>query len=147
MFHPLRKMCSCGGEHGYILDKNGQAVVKCADCDKYQYNAPKSETGRSTRSVSRRNMKPSTKARILERDGHRCVTCGGASKDGFVLHIGHILSVDEAKKQGVGREVYDCDENLIAQCEECNLGQSSRPLPARLLLSLIVARSEANTNE
>ena len=49
----LRKPCKeCGHRYGSIDTRGGQDCVYCGKCDAYQYNAPKTETGRKPRSLS-----------------------------------------------------------------------------------------------
>lgn len=139
--YQLRNACRCcGSQAGYIDHKSGQDCVYCAGCFRFQYNAPKTETGRATRSVSttHKAIKPSQRRRILERAHQTCEIC---HRRGVTLHVGHILSVDDGHKHSLTDDVINSDENLIAECEECNLGGSSRSMPLRLLVALLVARS------
>lgn len=137
--YTMRAPCKCGCERGRLESRNGQACVYCAECGAHCYNAPKVETGTATRAVSTRpDIKPKQRARVLARDAHRCLTCGRPAGR-VILHIGHVLSVDEGRALGATDvELYD-DENLIAQCEECNLGTGSRSISPRLALLLIRA--------
>lgn len=41
----MRAPCGCGSTWGRITVANGQNVVRCFSCDRFQYNAPKAETG------------------------------------------------------------------------------------------------------
>jgi 5-methylcytosine-specific restriction endonuclease McrA len=121
----MRAPCpDCGCTDGTIATVNGQDTVRCAECRRFCYNAPRTETGRPRRSLrSRPEIKPSQRARIFELDNWTCVVC----KRGDVpLHIGHFISVADAKAQGLSEaELYD-DENLLAICAECKLGQGPR---------------------
>jgi 5-methylcytosine-specific restriction endonuclease McrA len=56
----------------------------------------------------------------MERDCYTCQVCG-ASPAG---HVGHLVSVKDASTFDMADIVND-DVNLIAQCDECNLGQGS----------------------
>jgi len=51
----MRASCRCGSSRGIMRRIGGQDTVRCAACDAFQYNAPRSETGtappRSERSV------------------------------------------------------------------------------------------------
>jgi len=141
----LRKRCVCGGENGRIQTRSGQDCVFCEACSKWQYNAPKVETGRAVRSVSTTHeaIKPAQRSRIIERANCRCERCGKpASKSVTGLHVGHILSVAEAHKQGLEDSIINSDENLICECDECNLGHGKGVLPVRFLIALLVARTE-----
>lgn len=136
---PMRAPCgACGSKDGYVTETNGQDVVRCLYCNQWAYNQPKSESGKPQRSVrTRPEIKPSTKARIIERDNGTCVLCHSSDKP---LHIGHLLSVHDGKIQGISEdELYD-DENLAAMCEECNLGLSERSISLRLLVQILRAR-------
>lgn len=56
---------------------------------------------------------------ILERDDHKCVSCGKNPKEDFIkLHIDHRIPFSEG-----GSSTY---ENLQTLCEECNIGKSNR---------------------
>jgi 5-methylcytosine-specific restriction endonuclease McrA len=136
---PMRAPCAaCGCNEGYVTERNGQDVVRCSRCHGWAYNQPKSESGKPQRSVrTRPEISPSQKARILERDNGTCVICHCDDKP---LHVGHFLSVNDAKEVGATEdEIYD-DENLAAMCEECNLGQSKRSVSLRLVFHILRAR-------
>jgi 5-methylcytosine-specific restriction endonuclease McrA len=139
----LRKPCvQCGQEIGYIQARNGQQVVYCSACDRYQYCAPKSETGLPQRSVSNRPLiKPSQRARIIDRDNGTCAVCNRA--DG-VMHIGHLLSVDDGRKVGATDEELWSDENLAVMCEECNLGFGNLTVSLRLVYRVLQIRLRRN---
>lgn len=138
----LRTPCAhCGSNEGRIEPRGGQNCVFCAGCNRHLYNAPKSETGEKTRSIrTRPEIKPSQRARVLDRDSHRCVSCGSTDR---ALHIGHLVSVDAGIKLGMTEsDLYD-DENLATICEECNLGMGSRSVNPRLMWRLLQARKAA----
>lgn len=135
--HALRRPCECKCELGYIKEVNGQDTVRCVKCGTFQYNAPRTETGREVRSVrTREAIKPGQRSRILDRANRRCEVCGATGR----LHVGHILSVKAGDAYGVSREELDHDENLIAECEECNLGRGPLPMPLRTALAILRAR-------
>lgn len=135
----MRAPCTrCGSSEGAVTETNGQDVVRCWHCGKWAYNQPKAESGKPQRTVrTRPNMSPSTKARILDRDNGACVMCHCTDKP---LHVGHLLSVADGKSQGATEDELDHDENLVAMCEECNLGQSSRTVSLRLVYLILKAR-------
>ena len=148
-FVDLRKPCeACGETVGVIVPKNGQNVVRCASCDRAAYNAPKSETGEAPRSVSRTGLKPKQRYRIVERAGWRCELCNADLKDvGF--HIDHLVSVADCREYGLSQEDIDSDDNLVAACEECNLGKGSRSVHPRVLMALAlkIARRNAKNRD
>lgn len=57
---------------------------------------------------------------VLERDGFRCVYCGGTPGDGYVLHVDHIIP----RALGGPTE----EGNLATACSVCNEGKSARML-------------------
>ena len=61
----LRRPCDCGHTQGEIRTNNGQDTLWCIQCGKYQYNAPKTETGRSPRTVKTVHDAISGKARLF----------------------------------------------------------------------------------
>jgi 5-methylcytosine-specific restriction endonuclease McrA len=136
----MREPCKrCGAITGRILEKNGQDTVRCLGCNAYCYCAPRTETGREQRSVStiHNGVKPKLRARILERDGYRCVLC---KAEDVRLHVGHVVSVDAGFATGLTDAEINDEENLIAQCEECNLGQGAQPIPLRVAIAILRAR-------
>jgi 5-methylcytosine-specific restriction endonuclease McrA len=140
--YPLRKPCACTSETGYIREQNGQQVVYCNFCHRYQYCAPKAETGLPQRSVSSRPiLKPKQRARILERDSGRCVVCGRGDGN---MHIGHLLSVEDGRKLGASDEEIWSDENLAVMCEECNLGFGKQTVALRLVYRVLQIRMARN---
>lgn len=140
--HPLRKPCPCGCLTGRIIRRGGQDVAYCVNCGAYQYCVPKTETGRAAEAVTRRpGIKPKQRARILGRDGNRCVFCGGAAISGVELVIGHLLSVADAIALGVPDEDTYHDENLAAMCPECNSGIGRDSVGARLIAAIIRHRA------
>ena len=136
----MRAPCAdCGSAFGSVTERNGQDTVRCAECYKYQYNAPRVETGREQRSVSTTHaaIKPKQRARIIDRAHGRCESCG--RKEG-VLHVGHWLSVDSAMSLGLSEAEINDDENLYIACEECNLGQGAQPVSLTTMVAVIRAR-------
>lgn len=134
--YTMRAPCTrCGHSVGRVSTVNGQDTVRCELCGTFQYNAPRIETGREKRSVTRNRepMKPSKRARILERDGYRCQLCGSREN----LHVGHAMSVKHGPAYGLTPEDIDHEENLLTMCDECNLGQGDTPISQRIVLSLI----------
>lgn len=137
---PMRAPCSaCGWSIGYVTETNGQDVIRCCRCNRWAYNRPKAESGKPQRSVrTRPEIKPSTKARILERDNYTCVMCHATDKP---LRVGHLLSVEDGKRLGASIPELFSDENLAAMCEECNLGQSATTISLRLMCQILQARN------
>ena len=136
----LRSNCKCGGIEGEIRATNGQNCVYCLDCGRFQYNAPKTETGDKARTIatSHESIKPKTRAKILMRATGRCEICG---KTTGVLHVGHLLSVEDGIAYGLKDSEINCEENLACMCEECNLGIGKESVPLRLAAAIIVRRN------
>lgn len=135
----MRQPCvGCSGLTGRLLERNGQDTVRCLGCDRFQYNAPRTETGREQRSVTtiHEAIKPKQRARIILRDGGRCILCGRTGN----LHVGHLISVDAGLNFGLTDTEINDDENLVAQCEECNLGIGAEPMPLRVAIVVLRAR-------
>lgn len=137
--YQLRKPCrKCSGSDGRIETKNGQDCVYCV-CGTYQYNAPKTETGRAVRTVATVHAAIGSKKRaaILMRANGGCELCG---KRGCNLHVGHLISVDHGIKSGLTDEQINDPENLCSLCDECNLGIGSEVIPLRFAVALFMAR-------
>ena len=135
----MREPCPhCNSTKGQITPTNGQNVVRCAGCNTYMYCAPKHETGEAPEPVSRRpGIKPSQRARILDRDNHTCVSCHANDRP---LHIGHLLSVDDGRKLGATDTELWSDENLAAVCDECNLGFGRWTVSLRFVYRILQSR-------
>lgn len=138
--HALRKPCKkCDTIEGVLCPTGNQDCVYCAMCDTFQYNAPRTETGREQRSVSTVHaaIKPKQRARVLLRANGCCAICRCSDKP---LHVGHMLSVERALSQGLPDEFINNDENLCAMCDECNLGLGKESPPLWLVLGILKAR-------
>jgi hypothetical protein len=142
------KCPKCDNTTGVVITVGPQDTVRCTVCNHFLYCAPKTETGRAVRSTSTVHaaIKPKQRSRIIERANTRCERCGkpaAASVTG--LHVGHILSVDDGIKHGLANDVINSDDNLLAECDECNGGHSKGALPVRLFIALLMTRhAEAN---
>ncbi len=55
---------------------------------------------------------PEIKKLILKRDGYKCVICGRTEKEGYELHVDHILPKDKGGKASL--------ENGQTLCSRCN---------------------------
>jgi 5-methylcytosine-specific restriction endonuclease McrA len=129
----MRSACRCGQRDGYIVEKGAQDVVRCLACDAYQYCAPRTETGKATRTVrSTPSVAPSKRDRVLKRGNYACVQCGRRSPD-VQLHLGHLISVDAGKTLGIPDALIWHDFNLAAFCDECNLGLGAEPVAVDLM--------------
>ena len=140
----MRKNCRCGSIYGEIRTKSGQDCVYCLDCGRFCYNAPRIETGRKIRSVQTTHeaIKPNVRSRIICRANMRCERCGKpADQTTCGLQVGHILSVLDGHEFGISDAQLNADENLIAECDECNLGHGSESLPLWLAVAIISART------
>ncbi len=139
--HVLRRVCACGNEYGRIESRNGQDCVFCDKCSRWQYNAPKTETGRAIRSVTsvHNGIKPGQRARILMRSNGLCELCGKGGESAQ-LHVGHIISVDAGIANGLTELQLNDDENLCTLCAECNLGISSEPMPLKFVIRILLIR-------
>lgn len=146
--HDMRTPCQfCDCRVGVLVVQGGQNTVKCAQCRRHSYNAPKTETGQITRTVRtlRTGMKPAQQARILDRDHGRCILCG-ASDD---LSIGHLLSIADGARLGATESELNDDANLAAMCEGCNAGLGARSILTRtyLIIMLRILQAEIRRNK
>jgi hypothetical protein len=60
------------------------------------------------------------RAQVLRRDNYACVDCGASPREtkGVKLHIHHVLPVSKGGKSTL--------DNLVTNCDDCNLGKSDR---------------------
>lgn len=134
----MRSACSqCSCWSGRIETRNGQDCVFCEECGKFQYNAPKTETGREVRRLrTRPDIKPSQRARVLDRDNGQCIICHSTNR---ALDVGHLVSVDEGRALGMNDGDLFSDDNLAAMCAPCNSGYGSISVSPRIVAALIRA--------
>jgi hypothetical protein len=134
----MRAPCRfCGSTSGRVDTRGVQDCVFC-ECGKFQYNAPRVETGRAVRTVTtvHNGISPKQRARVFMRDGKACAICHSYDKP---LHVGHLLSVAVGMDCGLTDAELNDDENLAALCDECNLGLKERPVPLRLAAAILRA--------
>lgn len=139
--HGLRRPCVCGDTVGRIESRSNQDCIFCRNCGKFQYNAPKTETGREVRTLqSVRNVSPSQRYRVLSRAHLCCELCGrGADAVFGGLTVAHILSVKDGFDFLTDTQL-NSDENLMSLCAECNSGQSHRTMPLWLAAAILFRR-------
>lgn len=138
----LRAKCECGCDTGRITETGNQDVVRCSWCEKFQYNAPRHETGKAIRPVSQReNISPSMRSKIMLRAGGACELCHSSD---YPLTVGHLLSVVSGTELGVPIDTINGEENLSAMCESCNSGLGKETVPLRIAVSIVMARSRNN---
>lgn len=65
----------------------------------------------------RKSITEKMRYQILERDGHRCKSCGHTVDDGVKLQVDHIIPVDWGGKTEL--------DNLETLCEGCNRGKKN----------------------
>lgn len=117
---------------------NGQDNVRCADCARFCYNAPRHETDREPRTLrTRPEISVSQRARILLRDHGTCALCRRADQ---ALDVGHLISVRDGKALGLSEGELFNDENLAAMCAACNSGIGAQTVPLRFLAAALRAR-------
>jgi 5-methylcytosine-specific restriction endonuclease McrA len=129
----------CGGP--CEIRPNGPHLERvCQACGKHNGFAKKKPEDKRSATL-RGNIKPNQRSRIIQRAKTRCECCGRpASATGVGLHVGHVVSIDAGVKAGVSLEVLNSDENLIAECEECNLGHGRAPLPMAVFIAILMTR-------
>lgn len=70
-------------------------------------------------SSTRTSIPPSTRIKVLVRDGHRCVYCG-ATRDTDKIEVDHVIPVSAGGTDDIG--------NLVAACFSCNRGKRDKML-------------------
>lgn len=139
MSYQMRKPCSeCGCAFGVIRTVGFQDTVRCHQCGKFQYNAPRQETGKPQMHVpTREAVKLATRTIVLLRANGACEVCHNRD---VPLSVGHLLSLDAGRAQGMTDEELNHEENLAAMCDACNLGIGRNPVPMRLMMAMLNAR-------
>ncbi len=141
--YKMREPCrGCGCENGRIVERGAQDTVRCLDCDRHCYNAPRVETGKKVRTVQtvHEAIKPKQRARIIELATGRCQLCGKGPESGATMHVAHLVSVKQGLGNGLTELELNSDENLVCACDECNLGLGKETIPLRLAISIQLAR-------
>ena len=137
----MREACrQCGCNDGYLERKGGQAVVRCRDCDRYCYSAPKHELGEAPEPVRSDGVSSSVRYLVAERAHFRCELCGRTENDGVTLEIGHLISEYDLRQARLALRFADAVENLAFLCRPCNLGMGRRSLPLHDLLVFLIRR-------
>lgn len=136
----MRKPCpDCECEFGVVREVGFQDTVRCRDCGKFQYNAPRLETGKPQRHIkTRENIKLAIRSLVMVRAGGACELCHCVAP----LTVGHLLSVDAGRSEDLTDDELNCEENLAAMCDACNSGISSNPVPLRVAVAIIVTRNK-----
>lgn len=118
----MRAPCPrCGEDLGIVTRKSMQDVVRCANCDRHCYNAPRTELGLERVSLSSRpDITPSRRYRILDAHGHACVSCHRSDVD---LQIDHLISREDAQRFNFLDDIIDSDLNMAPMCAECTSGK------------------------
>lgn len=57
------------------------------------------------------DFSPELKQKILERDGYKCVLCGRSAKEGYELHVDHIIPKDIG-----GKATFENGQTLCSIC-------------------------------
>ena len=138
----MRAPCTrCGEERGAGTRKSMQDVVRCANCDRHCYNAPRIELGLAPVTLaSRPDISPSRRYRILDAHGHACVSCHRTDVD---LQIDHLISREDADQLGFLDELIESDLNLAPMCAECNSGKRvTGSASIRLMYRCLIIASE-----
>lgn len=138
----MRQACpECTSPFGYVERRNGQACVFCAACQRFVYNAPRTETGERQRSLTtvHNGVKPKVRAMVILRANGHCEMCGAdlATVD---WHVGHLLSVKDGMAEGLTDTEINHQENLCALCAECNAGIGEHSITLRMILRIALRR-------
>lgn len=143
--YTLREPCRCGGTTGTVTVKGGQDLLHCTDCGRWQYNQPRTESGRKERTLAtREGLTVGQRARVLETHGHACVYCGKRPPE-VRLEIEHLIPRALAEKYGMLDELIDSADNLAPACPECNSGQRHAPFTPRRVALIVRALHVAAT--
>jgi len=136
--YPLRNPCGkCGETRGRIQPTGLQDVVRCLN-GHFQYNAPRTETGKQPRTLQTiRHTPPSQRYRLFERAHGRCELCGSTE----MLTIDHFLSVAEGFDFLTDAQI-ESDENKCVLCAECNSGKAHHVAPIWLLAAVLYRRTK-----
>lgn len=138
----MRSPCPhCESPYGRVETRGGQSCVYCSVCEKWVYNAPRTETGERQRSMStiHAGIKPKTRARVMLRANSRCELCGIGAEMTY-LHVGHLVSIKQGLLEGLDDAEINHQENLAALCESCNSGLGDESVPLRVMLRITALR-------
>lgn len=143
-FITMRAPCpACSETVGTVVRVGLQDTVRCTTCDRFAYNAPRTETGeRKVSLTSRPGITPSRRYRILDSHGHACVSCHRTDVD---LHLDHLVSREDANRYGFLDDIIESDLNLAPMCAECNSGKGGSSASVQLMYRCLVVASKAPT--
>ncbi len=136
----LREKCKyCGCDSGHIIEKGVQDTVYCDNCNRWLYNAPRTETGKEVRTLKtiHENINLVKRAEIILRANARCELCGSDE----MIEVGHIISAKWGFENGMTDLEINNENNLAAMCKKCNLGVRDNILPIRNLIILLTKRN------
>ncbi len=135
------KYPECDGTEGTIETKSNQDCLTCNTCNRFQRNVSKVDSGRKPRTVKTTHdaIKTSVKNLVLHRCNGFCELCGKGPPFA-ILQVSHIISVEYGHDHGLTDDQINDQENLIALCDECNLGGGKECLPLRFALRVVWAR-------
>lgn len=138
----MSKTCKhCGSSRGTPNMDGVHERVNCAKCGRYVYFRGKVESGRKKRSVStvHDGLRTSTKAKVKLRSNGMCELCGKSFSES-PCHVSHVISVNAGLAHGLTETELNDAENLVALCEECNIGLSDTTLPVRFVARVLRCR-------
>lgn len=102
---------------------------------------PRPEPSGLSSSDARHSLKPSVRARVAMRARRRCEICGRSDEEvGAPLHFGHVLSLEDGVRLGIGADRLNSEDNLLYECRDCNLGHGGESLALWLMVAVLVAR-------
>ena len=135
---PIPDGCpTCGHGTANVAENGAHMTARCSHCDHYIRHVSKAELGLEPRTVqSRPGLPPGVRARVLDRHGHACITCG-RRPPAVILHVDHLIPVELAKEHGLYDDLIESEWNLAPSCEECNLGKGSRLFSPRTLVLML----------
>ena len=139
---------------GVVHYRGGQYTVRCGECNRHVYNAPKTELGLRPVTVQTiRDISPADRVYVLFRAAGHCEVpgCGKTFGTEVVPHLAHLVSVNDILRLKLplqeAKRLANCLENLAALCDECNLGLGKASVNARTLMAIAVKTEESRKEE
>jgi len=117
-------------------------TARCIQCDASNGNVSREDAGKRERTHKSVHSAIPERVRnaVRMRAGCKCEICGRLAADS-VLHVSHLISVDDGLRFEIPTSVLNSEENLAMFCEQCNTDMHTETVPLRIAVIILAVRS------